>query len=180
MTTLKTARLRAKKTLKEAAMDIGIGISTLHDAERSAAPSPALLIRAAEAYNDTSLLVSHCEACPIRQAALLRVFPDLDNVRKDPAIIVARIRQEMAEALKQLDRLAEDMSTLDFSTRESYRKTWAGKLDQLMDVERGIEMLKHELVNQGMHTIAEIKSAEAANQAKCEARGYCRKTGTEG
>ena len=51
-------------------------------------------------------------------------------------------------------------------------QTFAQEMEQVVDVERGIEILKFELIRSGLHTADDIKAVEDQQQQKCVANGH--------
>jgi transcriptional regulator with XRE-family HTH domain len=134
------------------------------------------LCKIADSLNDLSILVHHCQSCPVRKHIFLKQFPDLNNIRRDPAIIAARLRREMTEAVDALDRLAERFSDADFKSRPDYQEVFEREMEQVVDAERAIEILKFELVLSGTHSSADLKKVYDRQQAKCIANGHHKTT----
>lgn len=135
-------------------------------------PDLNTLCKIADSLNDLSILVHHCQSCPVRKHIFLKQFPDLNNIRHDPAIIAARLRREMTEAVDALDRLAERFSDADFKSRPDYLEVFEREMEQVVDAERAIEILKFELVLSGTHSSADLKKIYDRQQAKCIANGH--------
>ena len=130
------------------------------------------LCKIADSLNDLSILTSHCQACPVRNHVFLKQFPDLNNIRRDPAIIAARLRKEMMEAADALDHLTERFSDADFKNRPDYMETFISKMEQVVDAKRCIEILEFELVLSGTHSSGDLKKVYDRQQAKCIANGH--------
>lgn len=145
-------------------------------------PDSDKLIRISEALNAPEILLHHCETCPVRQHVFLKYFPDLNNIRNDPAVIAARLRKEMVEGADALDRLTERFSDKDFKSRPDYKEIFEREMEQVIDVKRGIEILEFQLMLSGLHTQGDIKAVYERQQHKCEEHGHHIpvKTGTEG
>lgn len=179
--TLREARKKAGLSLAAAAVELGKTKSALHRAETGQTPpEDELLIRASRRYKALGLLQSSCLQCPLRTEIMVQLFPELNNIRRDPLAVAARLKQELIEAVRATDRLVERMSDVDFASQPAYRDAWAKEYEQLVDVERGIEILRTELILQGAHTLEEVMSVHESQQAKCEAHGHHKPTGTEG
>lgn len=133
---------------------------------------PATLIRISETLKAPEILISHCETCPVRQHVFLKYFPDLNNIRNDPAVIAARLRKEMVEGADALDRLTERFSDKDFKNRPDYREVFEREMEQVIDVKRGIEILEFQLMLSGLHTQDDIKAVYERQQLKCEEHGH--------
>lgn len=182
---IKEARTRRKMRGEDLGAAVGrtkATISKIENDELGSAPDPATLVRISEALDAPEILIHHCETCAIRQHVFLKYFPDLNNIRSDPAVIAGRLRKEMIEAAEALDRLGERFSDADFRARPDYQEVFEAEMEQVVDVKRGIEILEFELMLSGLHSREDLRRVEARQQRKCEAHGHhvpCR-TGTEG
>lgn len=176
---IKSARKKRGWTLDQLGSSVGLGISTLSGYENDqnkGGPDPETLCKIADSLDDLSILVHHCQSCPVRKNIFLKQFPDLNNIRHDPAIIAARLRREMTEAVDALDRLAERFSDADFKSRPDYQEVFEREMEQVVDAERAIEILKFELVLSGTHSSADLKKVYDRQQAKCVANGHHKPT----
>lgn len=182
----KIAESRKNRSMTQAQLGNIIGLSQNAvsgiEADANKTLDVQTLIRISEALNDLSLLISHCETCPVRQYVFLKYFPDLNNIRNDPAVIAARLRKEMVEGADALDRLTERFSDKDFKNRPDYKEVFEREMEQVIDVKRGIEILEFQLMLSGLHTQEDIKAVYERQQQKCEEHGHHipLKTGTEG
>jgi len=169
------ARKRKGMTLDDLSTIIGMSrtnLSVIENDGLQSGPAPATLIRIAEALDCIEILIHHCDLCPIRQHIMLKKYPDLNNIRTDPAVIAARLAKEMSEGAAALTRLMERFSDKDFNTRSDYMATFVKEFEQVVDVERGIEILKFELLRSGLHTQDDLRSVEEAQQQKCVDHGH--------
>lgn len=172
---IKNARKKRGWTLDQLGSAVGMGISTLSGYENEqtkGGPDPDTLCKIADALNDLSILVHHCQACPVRNHVFLKQFPDLNNIRRDPAIIASRLRKEMTEAAEALDILAERFSDADFKSSPDYMEVFETGMEQVIDAKRCIEVLEFELVLSGTHSSADLKKVYDRQQAKCIANGH--------
>lgn len=174
--TISRARKRKGLSLEEFGVAIGgMSRSNLSIIERDATKGPLdprTLIRISEALEAPEILIHHCDTCPVRQHIMLKLFPDLNNIRRDPAIMVSRLRKEMVEAADAAERLAERFSDADFRQRDDYREAFEREMEQIIDVKRGIEILEFELILSGLHSREEIDQVYERQQKKCEAHGH--------
>lgn len=176
---VKAARKKRGITATELANLVGMSKSAISIIEMDGlknGPDPDTLCKIADSLNDLSILVHHCQACPVRKHIFLKQFPDLNNIRRDPAIIAARLRREMTEAVDALDRLAERFSDADFKSRPDYQEVFEREMEQVVDAERAIEILKFELVLSGTHSSADLKKVYDRQQAKCITNGHHKPT----
>jgi len=182
---IKTARRRKGLTQTCLAEVIGAVQSTVSAIEkdelRGGVPFETL-IRISEALDAPEILIHHCDACPVRRHIMMKLFPDLNNIRRDPAVIAGRLRKEMIEAAEALDRLGERFADADFRARPDYQDVFEREMEQVVDVKRGIEILEFELILSGLHSREDIDRVYGRQQRKCEEHGHHRpeKTGTEG
>lgn len=163
----------------------GLSVSQLSAVENDqvkSGPDPRTLIRISDALDAPEILIHHCDTCPVRQHVMLKLFPDLNNIRRDPATIVSRLRKEMLEAAEAADRLAERYMDVDFRNRPDYQEAFEKEMEQVVDVKRAIETLEFELILSGLHTREDIDRVYERQQKKCEEHGHHRpeRTGTEG
>lgn len=168
---------RKRKGMKAATLASILGISptamsVIENDGLKSGPDPQTLIRISTALDSPDILVHHCQECPIRQHILIKYFPELNNIRRDPAVIAARLRKEMSEATEALDRLGERFSDRDFKSRPDYREIFEREMEQVLDVKRGIEILEFELLLSGLHSQEDLQAVYARQQAKCEAHGH--------
>jgi transcriptional regulator with XRE-family HTH domain len=170
-----TARKRKSMTQTELGASVGLAQNAISNIENDClkgAPDATTLIRISEALNAPEILIHHCDSCPVRQHIMLKLFPDLNNIRRDPAVIVSRLRKEMMEAADAADRLAERYSDANFKARPDYREVFEREMEQIVDVKRGIEILEFELILSGLHTRDELDQVYERQQAKCIEHGH--------
>lgn len=172
---IKAARQRSKVKLEEVALATGVSTSSMsgYENDRLKGEIPRdVLIKIAETLNDVGILVHHCQTCPVRQHVFLKQFPDLNNIRRDPAVIAARLRKEMIEAADSLDRLTERFSDRDFKSRSDYQEIFEREMEQVIDVKRNIEILEFELVLSGLHSSRDLRKVYDNQQKKCIEHGH--------
>jgi len=170
---IKKTRKNRKMTLKDLGELIGAAITTVSQYELGKVqPSVAVISRIADALNDVSLLIFHCQACPVRDQVLLKQFPDLNNIRRDPAVIAARLRKEMVEGAEALDVLTERFSDQDFKSSPDYQEVFEREMEQVVDVKRGIEILEFELIMASLHSSKDIQDIYDNQQTKCISHGH--------
>lgn len=154
-------------------------ISKIENDEGKGGIDAETLIRIADALDAPEILLHHCQSCPIRQHVFIRYFPELNNIRRDPAVIAGRLRKEMVEATEALDRLGERFSDADFKSRSDYQQVFEREMEQVIDVKRGIEILEFELLLSGLHSPQDMKSVYERQQRKCEANGHHKPKGVK-
>lgn len=172
---IRDARKKRGWTLDQLGDVVGLTKGTLSSYENEQTKSgmaTETICKIADALNDLTILVHHCQECPVRKHVLHKQFPDLNNIRHDPAIIAAKLRREMVEAIDAVDRLTERFIDADFKSRPDYMEVFSREMEQLVDAERAIEILKFELVLSGTHSSADLKKIYDRQQAKCVAHGH--------
>lgn len=130
------------------------------------------LCKIADSLNDLSILVHHCQKCPVRKHVFIKQFPDLNNIRPEPAIIANKLRKEMLEAADALDSLTERFGDADFKSRPDYMEIFEAGMEQVIDAKRAIEILEYQLILSGAHSSADFKKIYGRQQAKCIANGH--------
>ena len=171
---IKAARKRSKITqarLAELSGTVQANISSI-ESDGNKTTDPRTLIRIADALDAPEILLHHCDHCPIRKHVFLKFFPELNNIRRDPAVIAARLRKEMAEGADALDRLGERFSDKDFRVQPDYMQVFEREMEQVLDVKRGIEILEFELLLEGLHSQQDLQKVYDNQQQKCIANGH--------
>lgn len=169
------ARKKKGMTLDDLGAIIGMsksGISKIENDELQSPPDAHRLIRISEALDCPDILLHHCDTCPVRQHILLKKYPDLNHIRPDPVAIAARLVIEMQEGAAAMSRLMTRFTDLDFHKQPDYMQVFMDEMEQVVDVERGIETLKFEMLRVGLHTTEDMRAVERRQQAKCVANGY--------
>lgn len=169
------ARKRNKINQTELGEKVGLvqaAVSSIENDALKTSPDATTLIRISEALNAPEILIHHCDVCPVRQHIMLRQYPELNNIRRDPAIITDRLSKELGEAKVAADDLAERLSDKDFKCRPDYQEFFDSKMEQILDAERNIEILKFELLLSGTHTKEDMDRVCVRQQAKCVEHGH--------
>lgn len=172
---ISAARKKAGMTLDDLGAKIGMSrtnISVIENDGLKNGPDSQTLIRISEALNAPEILIHHCESCPVRQHIMLKLFPDLNNIRRDPAIIAARLRKEMIEGAEALENLSERFSDVNFRTRPDFQDQFESLMEQVVDVKRGVEILEFELILSRVCSRDDLDRVYERQQAKCEQHGH--------
>jgi len=173
----KIIEARKRKGLRQADLAEAIGmtgasLSGWESDQLKNMPDPRTLIRISEVLEAPEILIHHCETCLVRQHIFIKYFPDLNNIRNDPAVIAARLRKEMIEAADALDRLGERFSDSDFKSRQDYQEVFEREMEQVIDVKRGIEILEFQLLLSGLHSQEDLVRVYDNQERKCIAHGH--------
>lgn len=171
---ISAARKKAGVTLASLSKLIGMSTSGVAKIEADGIKNndPETLVKIADALNDLSILVHYCQSCPVRKTIFLKQFPDLNNINPHPAIITARLRKEMKEAMDWAENLSERFSDADFKSSPGYEQEFSAAMEQIIDVERCIETLKFQLVLSGTHSSRDLQKVYERQQKKCEEHGH--------
>ena len=145
-------------------------------------PDPRTLIKIAHALHDDSILSYHCETCPIRNEIFIRRFPELNNINRDPALIVHKVQKELREGIDALTPLLDRMDTINFKECPEYQQVLTDSLVQIMGTAQSLDILVHQFLVAGILSPETLKDSLKKLQEWCEHRGHHvpAKTGTEG
>lgn len=173
----KISQARKKKgmTLDELGRIVGLGKSSLSGYENGTqknGPDAHTLIRISEALDDDSILLAYLEDNPVYKAIIPRVFPDLNNIRRDPAIIFTRLAKEADEAREAALILAEVFSNADYRRVANFEELFKSKMEQVIDIKRAVEVLEFQLLASGVLTKDGLRDIYARQQKKCEEHGH--------
>lgn len=174
---IKAARKKRQMRGEDLGSAVGLTKSTISKIENDEVKGRVdndTLIRISEALNAPDILAHHCQSCPIRQHVLIKYFPELNRIHRQPAVITSKLRKEMKEALVSLEGLGEFYSKVDFQEDPSYRESFQREMEQIIDVKRGIEILEFELLLSGLHSKEDLQEVYDRQQAKCERNGHHR------
>ena len=118
------ARKKTGTTLAVLAEKIGLSVSGTAKIENDGVKNldPEMLCKIADALNDLTILVAHCQSCPIRKHVFMKLFPELNNIREEPAIIAARLQQEMKEGIDAIERLGRRFQDVDFKNKPGIKQ----------------------------------------------------------
>lgn len=137
-------------------------------------PSPGIVVKIAEALDDNTILLHYLEENPVYRAIIPRIFPELNNIRRDPAIIFSRFADEAQEAVEAARILAQIFSNADPRMTSNFDTVFKAKLEQIVDVQRCAEILFTGLIAAGIMSESDQRSIHEAQQAKCELHGHHR------
>jgi transcriptional regulator with XRE-family HTH domain len=171
---IKAARARCGMTGEELGRHVGITKAAISQIETDKRQQVDLdtLCKIADALNDISILTHHCQTCPVRKMAFIKQFPELNNIRHDPAIVTNKLRIELEEAASALNHFSELLMDADFRSKPGYMEEFEKAMEQVIDAERAIEILKFELILSETHSSLDIQRVYARQQAKCVAHGH--------
>lgn len=174
----KISDIRKKKGITGAALAEALGLSPAsisgYENDKGGI-DPETVIKIAEALGDDSILLHYLEENPVYRAILPKIFPDLNNIRRDPAVIFTRLAREAEEALHAAQVMAEVFSNAEPRSTPNFEAVFAAKMEQIVDIKRAAEILEFELIASGVVTRDWLQGVYEAQQRKCEARGHHRR-----
>lgn len=146
-------------------------------------PDPCTVKLLSDVLKADEILYKYLEENPVYLAIIPKIFPDLNNIRRDPAIIFTRLAREAEEARDAALILAEVFSNADPRRVDGFEQIFKANMEQLVDFKRGVEIAETQLVASHVLSQSGLKDIYLAQQAKCEANGHHvpeQRTGTEG
>ncbi len=172
---IQVSRKRQGMSCEELGSIVGLSGSSvwkLENDQLKGGPDPETVIRIAEALNDDSILLHYIENNPVYKHILPKIFPDLNNIRRDPAIIFTRLAGEAEEAMDAARIMAELFSNADPTTTPSFEAVFKAKMEQVVDIKRAVEILEFELLACGVITKQWLRDVYDRQQLKCETNGH--------
>ena len=154
---------------------VGISTPTMSAIENNTlkhGPDAETVVKIADALGDRSILITYLENNPVYKSIIPKIFPDLNNIKKDPAIIFSRFADEAQEAVDAARILSQMHSDMDPASQPNYCATLRAKLEQIVDVQRCAEILFLQLIAAGILSETDRCEIHAAQQHKCEEKGH--------
>ncbi|MCP3177270.1 helix-turn-helix domain-containing protein [Desulfuromonas sp. KJ2020] len=173
----KIRQSRKSKGMRGEDLGLAVGLtkSTISKIEKDGikgGPDPETLVRISEALEDKSILIYALLNNPICQRIIPRAFAPLNNINENTSAILAKLREELNEAVEAVDILARIFSVKDPTTTPAYKETLLAKLEQIIDAPRCIEELFAHLKECGAMSEEEHLEVHIRQQAKVEAHGH--------
>lgn len=172
---IKTSRKTAGVTRESMAEHLGVSpaaVSKIENDELKFGPTPETLIKIADALGDQSILIYALLNNPICQRIIPRAFAPLNNINDNTSAILAKLREELEEAIQSVDILSRDFSVKSPESIPAFKETLFAKLEQILDVTRCVEELFDRLKVCGVLTDEEHLEIHIRQQAKVEAHGH--------
>lgn len=148
------------------------GIAKIENDNFKTLPDPNLILRIADALGDDSILFAYLENNPVYKAVIPRVFPELNNIRPDPAAIFTKIISEAEEAIDAAKKLSEVFLRVDYQDTPGFGQKFVEGMEQLLDVKRAVEELEHRLVLSQVMSRGELSEIYELQQRKCIEHGH--------
>lgn len=160
---------------EELATQLGMSAPALSNIENDnlkGGPDPDTVNRIADALGDNSIRLYYLESNPVFQAVIPRIFPELNNIRTEPAIVFSRFADEAEEAMKAARNLSQVFAHANPRQVEGFADQFAANMEQIIDIQRCAEILMTALIAAGVMSEAEQRDLNDRQQAKCEAHGH--------
>lgn len=175
----KAAGMRGMELARAICRSVAV-VSDIENDKLKGGPDPEILVKISETLNDRSILTAYLEQNPVYRSIIPKIFPDLNNIRRDPAIIFSRFASEAEEAVEAARILADIFSNAEPSSHPNFCQVLHAKLQQIVDVQRCAEVLFLQLIAGGIISEAERCEIHAEQQLKCEEKGHHKPKGTDG
>ena len=165
---------------------IGVSSSTmslLENGQLKGGPDPYTVIRIAEALKDNSILLYYIETNPVYQHLLPKIFPDLNNIRRDQSSVFHRFAGEAKEAELAARVLSDVFSNDGPFNSPDFDETFKAKMGQIVDINLAVEFLEFKLIASGVISKQWLQDVYDRQQRKRDERGHHTPelaTGTEG
>lgn len=159
----------------ELAQAIGRSAAIMSDIENDKLKGgcdPEIVVRIATVLNDQSILLHALQENPIYKEIIPRIFPGLNNIKREPSAVFVKLAEELGEAQEAAGILARIFSHAEPETTPNYRETFLANLEQILDVMRGAEELFLVLIDSGIMSVEERREVHERQQLKCERRGH--------
>jgi transcriptional regulator with XRE-family HTH domain len=155
----------------------GVGISAptlsmIENGRLKGGVDPELVVSISNYLNDKTILTTYLENNPVYQSIIPKIFPDLNNIRREPAVIFSRFAAEAEEAVEAARILAEMFSNVDPTRTPNYQQILNAKLEQILDVQRCAEILFLQLIQFDVITEEGRRDVHASQQRKCVDHGH--------
>jgi hypothetical protein len=158
-------------------------MSVLENDKTQNGPTPDTVNRIADALDCNDIRLMYLETNPVFQSVIPRIFPELNNIRMDPAIVFSRFADEATEAASSARVLSQLFAHANPKSLPEFRPLFVQHMEQIIDIQRCSEILMTALIVAQILTESDRKELHDRQQAKCEAKGHhvpCKRTGTEG
>jgi transcriptional regulator with XRE-family HTH domain len=172
---IRDSRKRAGLTASFLGETVGISgptVSLIENDQLKGGPAPEMIIKIAEVLCDDSILTYYIETNPVYQHILPKIFPGLNNIRRDPAVIFTRIAREAAEASQSADIMAEIFSNADPRRVPQFDETFKSRMEQIVDIKRAVEFLEFELMATAIIDKPWLDDVYKRQQTKCIEHGH--------
>lgn len=146
---ISAARRNKNMNLDELGALVGLSRSQLSIVERDrvkGGPDAKVVVKIADVLGDNKILMAYLENNPVLRAFIPNIFKPLNHIRTDVAIVLGRLRKEMSEAMDAIEVMEEMFSNADPQACTQFIEIFKAKMQQVIDVKRGIEILELQLM----------------------------------
>jgi transcriptional regulator with XRE-family HTH domain len=172
---IKNSRKSAGMTRDELAERLGMSpgaVSKIENEVMKFGPTPDTIIKISDILKDKTILTYALMHNPICQRIIPRAFRPLNNTKTDPSAILAKLIEELEEAIEAAKILSRPFSHADPESTPKFKGTLFANLEQILDVSRNIEEMFEKLKACGVLSEEEHLEIYIHQQAKCEANGH--------
>jgi len=169
------ARKKKGMTLEQLGNVVNMSRATLSIIENDGlknGPDPETVNRIADALGDNDIRLSYLECNPVFQAVIPRIFPELNNIKREPAIVFSRFADEADEAVKSARALAQLFSHANPEGQPGFKQVFVANMEQIVDIQRCAEILMTSLIAGKILSEADRMELHDRQQQKCEAKGH--------
>ncbi len=176
----KIKEVRKRKGLSGAELGGLVGtsksyISKIETDSIKGGPEPEILIKLSEALDDRTILVHALMENPICQMIIPRAFAPLNNINDNPSAVLAKLREELAEAIEAADILSRIFSVKEPQNTPNYKETLLANCEQILDTCRCVEEMFAKFKESGAMTEEDHLEIRIRQQAKVERNGHHKK-----
>lgn len=181
------AEARKKKGMKQddLAAQVGVHPSSISQYESDyprKGIDPDVLVKIATVLDCTGILTIYLENNPVYKAILPKIFPDLNNIRRDPTVIFYKVAKEAEEASDSAKFLGDLFGNVDPRKVPNFDEVFKANMEQIIDIKRAVEVMEFQLLASYVMSQETHLEIYARQQRKCESKGHHvpDRTGTEG
>lgn len=172
---ISAARRRKNMTLDDLGPLVGLSRSQLSIVERDrlkGGHDAEVVVKIAEVLGDTRILMAYLEHNPVLRAFIPNIFKPLNHIRTDVAIVLGRLRKEMSEAMDAIEVMEEMFSNADPQACVQFIEIFKAKMQQVIDVKRGIEILELQLLADQIMDEVLRRQIYQEQDEKCVRKGH--------
>lgn len=173
--TIVTARKRKCLTAATVAAFLGISppaYSSIENDLLKGGPDADVVVKLAEFLGETKILMAYLENNPVLRAFIPNIFKPLNHIRTDVAIVLGRLRKEMSEAMDAIEIMEEMFSNADPQASLRFMEIFKEKMQQVIDVKRGIEILELQLLADQIMDEVLRRQIYQEQDEKCVRKGH--------
>lgn len=171
-----------KKSRKSAGMNaailarlIGMSPANVSKIENGIlSPSPEIVVRIASVLGDDAVLYAYMRNDLVFRATIPRIFPDLNNLRKDLSAVLSKVVSEAEEAIAAVKELSCALAAVDFKDTPGFNEKFSKAMKELLDAKRMIEQTESVSTSLFICSKEELREIYRLQQRDCEEQGLHR------